>query len=197
MNSYMRALVLFFAACLMAGCASQPEYYISPAPVTIPKTATYWLDTLDVEVVGKNERFLSDEKVRKALGVDMVNRLLEAGRYATSKDKADYLLDMSIVYTRHIQDSKGGLATLIVDDNKLLLSVDFSYKVTVKKNGAEVLHFSKALYDQVPGGVIGNFEQYKTMGALVTNNSNSSVEGFYFRVYSRDIVNDIRDIPTR
>lgn len=193
----MRVFAVFLAACLMAGCASKPEYYISPAPVTIPKTATFWLDTLDVEVVGKNERFLSDEKVRQALGVDMVNRLLEAGRYATSKDKADYLLGMSIVYTRHIQDSKGGLATLIVDDNKLLLSVDFSYKVTVKKNGAEVLHFSKALYDQVPGGVIGNFEQYKTMGALVTNKSNASVEGFYFSVYSRDIVNDIRNIPTR
>lgn len=197
MNSYMRLLVLFFAVCLMAGCASKPEYYVSPAPVTIPKTATFWLDTFDVEVVGKNERFLPDDKVRQALGVDMVNRLLKAGRYATSKDKADYLLDMNIVYTRHIQDSKGGLATLIVDDNKLLLSVDFSYKVAVKKNGTEVLHFSKALYDQVPGGVIGNFEQYKTMGALVTNKSNASVEGFYFSVYSRDIVNDIRNIPTR
>lgn len=148
-------------------------------------------------MVGKNERFLPDDKVRQALGVDMVKRLLEADRYATSKDKADYLLDMNIVYTRHIQDSKGGLATLIVDDNKLLLSVDFSYKVAVRKNGTEVLHFSKALYDQVPGGVIGNFEQYKTMGALVTNKSNASVEGFYFSVYSRDIVNDIRNIPTR
>ena len=40
-------------------------------------------------------------------------------------------------------------------------------------------------------------QQYKTMGALVTNKSNASVEGFYFSVASRDIVNDIRNIPTR
>lgn len=193
----MRVFAFLLATCLIAGCASKPDYYVSPAPVIIPKTATYWLDTFDVEVVGKNERFLSDEKVRQALGVDMVNRLLKAGRYAPSKDKADYLLDMDIVYTRHIQDSKGGLASMIVDDNKLLLSVDFSYKVTVKKNGAEVLHFSKALYNQVPGGVIGNFEQMKTMGALLTNNGNSSVERFYNSVYSRDIVEDIRNIPSR
>jgi len=193
----MRVFALLLAFSFLAGCASKPDYYISPAPVQIPKTATYWLDTFDVEVVGKNERFLPDDKVREALGVDMVNRLLKAKRYAASKEKADYLLDVSIVYTRHIQDSKGGLASLIVDDNKVLISVDFSYKVTVKKDGAPVLYFAKALYDQVPAGVIGNFEQMKTLGAIVTNSGNSSVERFYNSVYSRDIVNDIRNIPSR
>ena len=50
----MRVFAVFLAACLMAGCASKPDYYISPAPVTIPKTAPYWLDTCDVEAVVKN-----------------------------------------------------------------------------------------------------------------------------------------------
>lgn len=30
----MRAFAVFLAVCLLAGCASKPDYYISPAPVT-------------------------------------------------------------------------------------------------------------------------------------------------------------------
>ena len=193
----MRVFAAFLAVCLLAGCASKPDYYISPAPVTIPKTATYWLDTFDVQVVGKNQRFLPDDKVRQQLGVDLVDRLLKAKRYATSKDKADYLLDMNIVYTRHISDSKGGLVTLIVDDNTILASVDFSYQVKVKKGGAEVLHFAKTRNNLVPGGVMGEAQQWKTMGGILTNSGNSSVERFYTGVLSRDIVDDLRNIPSR
>ncbi len=76
----MRVFALLLALSFLAGCASKPAYYISPAPVTIPKSATYWLDTFDVEVVGKNERFLPDDKVRQQLGVDLVDRLLKAKR---------------------------------------------------------------------------------------------------------------------
>lgn len=193
----MRAFAVFLAVCLLAGCASKPDYYTSPAPVTIPKTATYWLDTFDVEVVGKNERFLPDDKVRQQLGVDLVDRLLSAKRYAPSKDKADYLLDVSIVYTRHIPDSKGGLSTLIVDDNTILASVDFSYQVKVKKAGSEVLHFAKTRENLVPAGVMGEAQKWKTMGGILTNSGNSSVERFYTGVLSRDIVDDLLDIPSR
>lgn len=193
----MRMFAVFLVACLMAGCASKPEYYISPAPVTIPKNATYWLDTFDVEVVGKNERFLPDDKVRQQLGVDLVDRLLSAKRYATSKEKADYLLDISIVYTRHIPDSKGGLSTLIVDDNTILAAVDFSYRVKVKKGAGEVLHFAKTRNNLVPAGVMGEAQKWKTMGGIITNSGNSSVERFYTGVLSRDIVDDLRDIPSR
>lgn len=59
----MRVFTLLLALCLMAGCASKPDYYISPAPVAIPETATYWIDTFNVEVVGKNERFLDRKSV--------------------------------------------------------------------------------------------------------------------------------------
>src|SRR5476651_940742 len=111
-NSDMRAFALLLALTVLAGCASKPDYYISPASVQIPKTATYWLDTFDVDVVGKNDRFLPDDKVREQLGVDLVNRLLNAKRYATSKESADYLLDVKVVYARHFQDSKGGIATV-------------------------------------------------------------------------------------
>ncbi|MCS3415944.1 hypothetical protein HX875_05720 [Pseudomonas yamanorum] len=193
----MRVFALLLAFSFLAGCASKPAYYISPAPVHIPKTATYWLDTFDVEVVGKNTRFLPDEKVREQLGVDLVNRLLKAKRYATSKETADYLLDVNLVYTRHIQDSKGGLATVLVDDNTILLSVDFSYQVKVKKGGAEVLHFAKDRSGLVPGGVLGQWQQYKTMGGVISNTGNTSVEPFYTGVLSRFIVDDLRDIPSR
>ena len=193
----MRAFALLLALTVLAGCASKPDYYISPASVQIPKTATYWLDTFDVDVVGKNDRFLPDDKVREQLGVDLVNRLLNAKRYATSKESADYLLDVKVVYARHFQDSKGGIATVLVDDNTVLTSVDFNYLVKVKKAGAEVLHFAKDRDDLVPAGLFGQWQQYKTIGGIVSNTGNTSVEPFYTGVLSRFIVDDLRDIPSR
>jgi len=103
----MRVVALLLAFSFLAGCASKPAYYISPAPVHIPKTATYWLDTFDVDVVGKNPRFLPDDKVREQLGVDLVNRLITAKRYATSKESADYLLDVKVVYARPFPGFEG------------------------------------------------------------------------------------------
>lgn len=193
----MRVFALFLMACLMAGCASKPDYYISPAPVTIPKTATFWLDNFDVEVVGKNERFLPDDKVRQQLGVDLVDRLLKAKRYATSKASADYVLDVSVVYTRRIQDSKGGITTILVDDNTILGGVDFNYKVKVKKADAEVLHFSQEREGLMPGGFRGDWQNMKTMGGVLTNSGNSSVELYYTGLLSRFIVDDLRNIPSR
>ena len=193
----MRVFALLLALSFLAGCASKPAYYISPAPVTIPKNATYWLDTFDVEVVGKNERFLPDDKVRQQLGVDLVDRLLKAKRYAASKEKADYLLEVSVIYTRRIQDTKGGFMTAIVDDNTILASVDFSYQVKVKKGAGEVLHFAKTRNNLVPAGVMGEAQKWRTMGGIITNSGNSSVERFYTGVLSRDIVDDLRAIPSR
>lgn len=60
----MCVFAIFLALCLMAGCASKPDYYISPTPVTIFKTATYWLATFNVDVAGKNQHFLFDDAVR-------------------------------------------------------------------------------------------------------------------------------------
>lgn len=125
----MRVFAIFLALCLMAGCASKPDYYVSATPVTIPKTATFWIDTFDVEVVGKNDRFLPDEKVREQLHTDLIGRLLEDNRYASSKEAADYLLDVNSVYARRIQDTQGGFMSKIVADGTLLASVDFSYQV--------------------------------------------------------------------
>ncbi|QOQ74317.1 hypothetical protein IMF22_22950 [Pseudomonas poae] len=193
----MRVFAFLLAICLMAGCASKPDYYISPAPVTIPKTATYWLDTFDVDVVGKNERFLSDAKVRQQLGVDLINRLLQAKRYATSKDKADYLLDVDVIYTRRIQDTQGGFMTAIVDDNTILASVDFNYSVKIKKADAEILHFSQARQGLMPGGYRGDWQNMKTVAGVLTNSGNSGVESFYTGVLSRFIVDDLRNIPSR
>lgn len=193
----MRVFAFLLAICLMAGCASKPDYYISPAPVTIPKTATYWLDTFDVDVVGKNERFLPDAKVRQQLGIDLINRLLQAKRYATSKDKADYLLDVDVIYTRRIQDTQGGFMTAIVDDNTILASVDFNYSVKIKKADAEILHFSQARQGLMPAGYRGDWQNMKTMAGVLTNSGNSSVESFYTGVLSRFIVDDLRNIPSR
>ncbi|NMZ08316.1 hypothetical protein HBO07_20500 [Pseudomonas proteolytica] len=193
----MRVFALLLALSFLAGCASKPAYYISPAPVTIPKSATYWLDTFDVEVVGKNERFLPDDKVRQQLGVDLVDRLLKAKRYAASKEKADYLLEVSVIYTRRIQDTKGGFMTAIVDDNTILASVDFSYQVKVKKTDAEVLHFSQARQGLMPAGYKGDWQNMKTMAGVLTNSGNSNVETFYTGALSRFIVDDLRGIPSR
>lgn len=193
----MRVFAVLLAAVLMAGCASKPDYYISPAPVTIPKTATYWLDNFDVEVVGKNERFLPDDKVRQQLGVDLVDRLLKAKRYATSKASADYLLDVSVVYTRRIQDTQGGVMSSIVQDNTILASVDFNYQVKVKKADAEVLHFAQAREGLMPRGYQGDWQNLKTMAGALTNKGNSSVEPFYTGLLSRFIVDDLRNIPSR
>ncbi|KAA8705409.1 hypothetical protein [Pseudomonas proteolytica] len=193
----MRVFALLLALSFLAGCASKPAYYISPAPVTIPKSATYWLDTFDVEVVGKNERFLPDDKVRQQLGVDLVDRLLKAKRYAASKEKADYLLEVSVIYTRRIQDTKGGFMTAIVDDNTILASVDFSYQVKVKKADAEVLHFSQARQGLMPAGYKGDWQNMKTMAGVLTNSGNSNVETFYTGALSRFIVDDLRGIPSR
>ncbi|KTC54490.1 hypothetical protein AO262_26630 [Pseudomonas fluorescens ABAC62] len=193
----MRAFAVFLAVCLLAGCASKPDYYISAAPVTIPKTATYWLDTFDVEVVGKGERFLADDKVRQQLGIDLVDRLLKAKRYATSKASADYLLDVNVVYTRRIQKSQNGPLTPTVDENSILASVDFNYQVKVKKADAEVLHFSQARQGLMPAGYRGNWENMKTMAGVLTNSGNASVESFYTGVLSRFIVDDLRNIPSR
>lgn len=193
----MRLFALLLAACLMAGCASKPDYYISPAPVTIPKTATYWIDTFNVEVVGKNERFLPDDTVREQLNSDLVGRLLDAGRYASSKETADYLLDVETVYARRIQDTQGGSMSHLVADNTLLASVDFSYRVQVKKAGAEVLHFAQARQGLMPGGAIGQLQNMKSMMGALTNKGNSDVEGYYTGLLSRFIVDDLQAIPSR
>lgn len=99
----MRVFATFLASCLMAGCASKPNDYLSPSLVTIPKTATYWLATFNVDVVGKNQRFLFDDAVRAQLIADLTNHLPEAGRYASSKETADYLLGVSTSYASHVQ----------------------------------------------------------------------------------------------
>lgn len=193
----MRVFAVFLAACLMAGCASKPDYYISPAPVTIPKTATYWLDNFDVEVRGKNERFLPDDKVRQQLGVDLIDRLLKAKRYATSKASADYILDMDVIYARRIQDTQGGLVSPLIEDNKYLVGVDFNYKVTVRKGDTEVLHFAQAREGLMPAGAVGHWQNLKTVGGILTRSGNANVEPFYTGLLSRFIVDDLRNIPSR
>jgi hypothetical protein len=193
----MRVYALLLAVFLMAGCASKPDYYISPAPVAIPKTATYWLDNFDVEVVGKSEHFLPDAKVRQQLGIDLVDRLLKAKRYATSKASADYLLDVNVIYTRRIQNSEGGFLNPAVDENTILASVDFNYQVKVKKADAEVLHFSQVREGLMPAGYRGNWQNMKTVAGVLTNSGNASVEPFYTGVLSRFIVDDLRNIPSR
>ncbi|CRM62411.1 hypothetical protein [Pseudomonas sp. 58 R 12] len=193
----MRLFAVFLAACLMAGCASKPAYYISPAPVTIPKTATYWVDTFDVEVGGKSKHFMPDDKVRQELGVDLVNRLLNAKRYATSKETADYLLDVDIVYVRHIIDTNGGLSNLVVDDGTILQSIDFGYKVKVKKGSAQVLRFAHDRPGLVPNNWVGQVQQWKTIGGIITNTGNTSVERHFTGGLSQYIVDDLQDIPSR
>ena len=173
----MRAFAVFLIAGLMAGCASKPAYYISPAPVTIPKTATYWVDTFNVEVGGKSKHFMPDDKVRKELGVDLVDRLLKAKRYATSKESADYLLE--------------------VDDGTILQSIDFGYKVKVKKAGTEVLHFAQDRSGLVPNNWAGQAQQWRTIGGIITNSGNASVERHFTGGLSRYIIDDLRDIPSR
>jgi hypothetical protein len=197
MNSDMRAFAVFLCVCLLAGCASKPEYYISPAPVTIPKTATYWLDTFDVEVEGQNDRFMSDDKVREQLGIDLINRLLKAKRYATSKASADYLLDVKVVYKRLIQDTHGALVSTIIEDNKYLVSVDFSYEVKVKKGDTEVLHFAQTRERLMPSMGPGQWQHWKTVGGILTRSGNSNVEGFYTGNLSSFIATDLRNIPSR
>ncbi|AKJ97876.1 MULTISPECIES: hypothetical protein [Pseudomonas] len=193
----MRFLATFLALCFLAGCASTPDYYISPAPVAIPKTATYWIDTFNVEVVGKNERFLPDETVREQLNSDLVLRLLDANRYASSRETADYLLDVNTVYARRIQDTQGGFMNKIVADGTYLASVDFSYQVKVKKDGAEVLHFAQAREGLMPAGAMGQMQNMKSMLGALTNKGNSDVEGYYTGVLSRFIVDDLQAIPSR
>ncbi|WP_338497268.1 hypothetical protein V5F23_00710 [Pseudomonas sp. WP18] len=193
----MRFLATFLALCFLAGCASTPDYYISPAPVAIPKTATYWIDTFNVEVVGRNERFLPDETVREQLNSDLVLRLLDANRYASSRETADYLLDVNTVYARRIQDTQGGFMNKIVADGTYLASVDFSYQVKVKKDGAEVLHFAQAREGLMPAGAMGQMQNMKSMLGALTNKGNSDVEGYYTGVLSRFIVDDLQAIPSR
>lgn len=193
----MRAFAVFLAVCLLAGCASKPAYYISPAPVTIPKTATYWVDTFDVEVGGKSKHFMTDDKVRQELGVDLVNRLLKAKRYATSKATADYWLDVDIVYVRHIIDTDGGLSNLLIDDGTILQSIDFGYKVKVKKADAQVLRFAHNRPGLEPSNWVGQVQQWKTIGGIITNTGNASVERYFTGGLSQYIVDDLQDIPSR
>ncbi len=193
----MRIFALLLALSFLAGCASKPPYYISPAPVTIPKTATFWVDTFDVKVVGQGRIFMSDAKVREQLGVDLVDRLLKAKRYASSKQTADYLLDVDIVYVRHILDSKGGITSLVVDDNTILQSIDFGYKVKVKKADAEVLHFAQDRDGLVPNNWGGQVQQWKTIGGVLTNEGNANIERHFTGGLSNYIVHDLRAIPSR
>lgn len=193
----MRMLALLLAISFLSGCASKPDYYISPTPVQIPTTATYWIDTFDVELVGKNELFMSQDALREQLSVELINQLSSANRYATSKESADYLLDVNTVYKRGIGNSNGGLVSVIVDDNTILASVDFSYQVKVKKAGAEVLHFSNEREGLQPAGAFGQLRNMKTMVAALTHKDNSDVEPFYIRTLPTFIVSDIRDIPSR
>ncbi|POA31409.1 MULTISPECIES: hypothetical protein [unclassified Pseudomonas] len=193
----MRVLALLLAILFLSGCASKPAYYISPTPVQIPATATYWIDNFDLELVGKNERFMPQDALREQLSVELINQLSSANRYATSKESADYLLDVNTVYKRRIGNSNGGLVSVIVDDNTILASVDFSYQVKVKKAGTEVLHFSHEREGLQPAGAFGQLRNMKSMVAALTHKDNADVEPFYIRTLPTFIVSDIRDIPSR
>ncbi|MBP5127186.1 hypothetical protein HUS96_34775, partial [Pseudomonas protegens] len=100
----MRLLSLLFTLVLLAGCASTPDYYISPKPVRITATATYWIDTFNLQLVGESERFLPEDKLRQQLGMELIRQLGNANRYAATKDSADYLLDVDAVYKRRLSD---------------------------------------------------------------------------------------------
>ena len=52
----MRTSVFLPVTCLMAGCTFQSDRC---APAILAKTPTCWLDTFDVEVLGKFARFFS------------------------------------------------------------------------------------------------------------------------------------------
>ncbi|BAQ73274.1 lipoprotein [Pseudomonas sp. Os17] len=193
----MRLLSLLFTLVLLAGCASTPDYYISPKPVQIPATATYWIDTFNLQLVGESERFLPEDKLRQQLGMELIRQLGNANRYAASKDSADYLLDVDAVYKRRLSDSKGGLVSMVVDDNTILASVDFGYKVQVKRDGAEVLHFAQERNGLQPAGAMGQLRNMKSMLGVITNSGNSDVENFYIRALPKFIVSDIKAIPSR
>ncbi|KPA94570.1 hypothetical protein [Pseudomonas asplenii] len=193
----MKVPALILAIALLAGCASKSDYYVSPTPVHIPETATYWIDSFDLALVGENPRFLSQDILRQRLRNQLSDKLSTIGRYAKNRESADYLLHVSTVYTRHISDSKGGLVSMIVDDNTILASVDFSYKVKVSRSGAEVLNFAQARDRLMPAGVQGNLRNYKTMWGAISNKGNSDVEEFYVDVLPNFIVKDIEGIPSR
>ncbi|MFP3681563.1 hypothetical protein SB725_31260, partial [Pseudomonas sp. SIMBA_041] len=89
----------------------------------IPANATYWIDTFNLQLVGESERFLPEDKLRQQLGMELIRQLGNANRYATTKDSADYLLDVDAVYKRRLSDSQGGLVSMVVDDNTILASV--------------------------------------------------------------------------
>ncbi|MGC5700181.1 hypothetical protein J4P02_08235 [Pseudomonas sp. NFXW11] len=193
----MRLLSLLFSLALLVGCASTPDYYISPKPVQIPTTATYWIDTFNLQLVGESERFLPEDKLRQQLGMELIRQLGSANRYAASKESADYLLEVDAVYKRRLSDSQGGLVSLIVDDNTILASVDFGYKVQVKREGTEVLHFAQQRDGLQPAGAMGQLRNMKTMLGAISNSGNSDVEAFYVKALPRYIVRDIAGIPSR
>jgi len=193
----MKVFAFFLAVALLAGCASKPDYYLSPTPVKIPATATYWIDTFDLELVGQNPRFLPQETLRQRMANQLADKLSTMGRYAATRESADYVLEVSTVYARRISDSKGGLVSLIVDDNTILASVDFSYRVKVKKGDAQVLSFAQARDGLMPAGMKGNLHNYKSMWGAISNKGNSDVEAFYISALPNFIVKDIEDIPSR
>ncbi|EPN45786.1 hypothetical protein [Pseudomonas syringae] len=193
----MRAAFLLLMIACVTGCASKPDYYVSPTPVYISHTATYWVESFKIDLEGENDRFLSKVQVEDGLELELINQLKQAHRYATTKESADYLLDIAGLYKRRIGDSKGGLISLIVDDNTVMGSVDFSYKVSVKKTDKELLHFGQYRDSLQPAGARGSWENMRTMAGAITNKGNSDVEQFYLRALPRFIVDDIKAIPSR
>lgn len=193
----MRAAILMLIIACVTGCASKPDYYVSPTPVYISATATYWVESFKIALEGENDRFLSRAQLEEGLELELINQLKQAHRYATTKESADYLLDITGLYKRRIGDSKGGFISFIVDDNTVMGSVDFSYQVSVKKAEKELLHFGQYRDSLQPAGVMGNWENMRTMAGAITNKGNSDVEKFYIRVLPRFIGDDIKAIPSR
>lgn len=60
----MHVVAALLARFFLPGFGLKPDDCMCAAPMFIPNTATYWLDTFDVEALGIRERFLSDDKVR-------------------------------------------------------------------------------------------------------------------------------------
>ncbi|MBC3955077.1 hypothetical protein [Pseudomonas triticifolii] len=193
----MRFAALPLIIACVAGCASTPDYYISPAPVSIPKTATYWVDSFKLKLEGERELFMSREQLEDGIRLKLIERLQQANRYASTKESADYLLDVDSVYRRRLGDSKGGLMSHIVDDNKVMASVDFGYQVSVEQSGRQVLHFGQERTRLQPGGAIGHWQNLKTAASVLTNKSNASVEDYNVNLLPRFIVDDIENIPSR
>ncbi len=141
--------------------------------------------------------FLSStiRKSMKKIDQNQSRDFVLSAHFSSYRFSVDNCAISGVTFELSAQDEK--LFSLAQRKIPRLQSIDFGYKVKVRKAEAEVLHFAQDRDGLVPNNWGGQVQQWKTIGGILTNEGNANIERHFTGGLSNYIVHDLRAIPSR